>query len=128
MFQDASTLVTALCYNIKPGDEFISAKTSHLINSIIIKQNIQLPTDFLWKVVSWHVECLRKCSDIILPDILHNMQCILQSNPLAGHKVCMCIQSIILQKKKSPMFVSSEKHIKYKTYIELKTYFSLQNN
>ncbi|KOB75437.1 putative HEAT repeat containing 6 [Operophtera brumata] len=80
---DASTVVTALCHNIKPGDEFISAKTSHLINSILIKQNIQFPTDFLWKVVLWHVECLRKCSDIILPDILHNMQCILQANPLA---------------------------------------------
>ncbi|XP_049873203.1 HEAT repeat-containing protein 6 [Pectinophora gossypiella] len=83
---DATTLVTALCLNIKPVDEFLAAKTSHLMNSIVTKQNLQFDTDYLWKVISWHVQCLKKCSDVILPDILHNMQCILQYCPQAGIK------------------------------------------
>lgn len=87
-FQDASTLITALCLNIKPAEEFLAAKISHLINCILTKQNLQFDIDYMGKVISWHVECLRKCSDVILPDILHNMQCILQSSPQAGYKVC----------------------------------------
>lgn len=86
-FQDASTLVTALCLNIKPEDEFLAAKTSHLINCILTKQNLHFDVDYMGKVISWHVKCLKKCSDVILPDILHNMQCVLQSCPQAGHKV-----------------------------------------
>lgn len=69
-------------------DEFLAAKMSHLINSIITKQNIQFGSDYLWKVMSWHVECLKKCSEIVLPDILHSIQCILQLNVAAGTKVC----------------------------------------
>ncbi|XP_053609751.1 HEAT repeat-containing protein 6 [Plodia interpunctella] len=84
--QDATTLVTALSLNIRPADEFLAAKTSHLVNSIISKQNLQFEAEYLWKVISWHIQCLKKCSDIILPDILHNMQCILQISPLAGNK------------------------------------------
>lgn len=87
MLQDAASLVTALCLNIKPADEFLAAKTSHLFNSIVTKQNLQLGTDFLLKVISWHIECIKKCSTIILPDILYNLQCILQTNPQTGHKV-----------------------------------------
>ncbi|XP_075977882.1 HEAT repeat-containing protein 6 [Anticarsia gemmatalis] len=83
---DAAPLITALCLNVKPVDEFLAAKTSHLINSIISKQNLQFDTDYLWKVISWHVECLKKCSEIVLPDILHSIQCILHANPQASHK------------------------------------------
>lgn len=87
MLQDATSLMTALCLNIKPVDEFLAAKTSHLLNSMITKQNLQFGTDSLWKVISWHIECLRKCTDIVLPDIFHSLQCILQYNPQASHKV-----------------------------------------
>ncbi|XP_059052046.1 HEAT repeat-containing protein 6 [Achroia grisella] len=83
---DATALVTALCVNIKPVDEYLATKTSHLINSILTKQSLQFDSDYLWKVISWHISCIKKCSDIILPDILHNMQCILQINPQAGQK------------------------------------------
>ncbi|KAM3965313.1 HEAT repeat-containing protein 6 [Aphomia sociella] len=83
---DAGTLVTALCLNIKPMDDFLAAKTSHLINSLLTKQNLQFDSDYLAKVISWHIQCAKKCSDVVLPDILHNMQCILQMNPQAGHK------------------------------------------
>ncbi|CAB3261513.1 unnamed protein product [Arctia plantaginis] len=83
---DATTLITALCLNVKPVDEFLAAKTSHLINSIVTKQNVQFGPDYLWKVMSWHVECLKKCSEIVLPDILHSTQCILQFNVAAGSK------------------------------------------
>ncbi|KAL0883107.1 hypothetical protein ABMA27_016568 [Loxostege sticticalis] len=83
---DATTLVTALCVNVKPEDEFLAAKTSHLINSIITKQNLQFDLSYLAKVVIWYIDCLRKCSDIVLPDILHNLQCILQLSPQLGHK------------------------------------------
>ncbi|CAH0715508.1 unnamed protein product, partial [Brenthis ino] len=84
--QDAAALVTSLCVSIKPIDEFLAAKTSHLIQSIVTKQNIQFDSDYLWKVIAWHVDCIKKCSDIILPDILHNLQCILTINPLSGLK------------------------------------------
>ncbi|XP_026735223.1 HEAT repeat-containing protein 6 isoform X1 [Trichoplusia ni] len=83
---DAAAVITALCLNVKPIDEFLAAKTSHLLNSIITKQSLQFGSDYLWKVISWHVDCLRKCSDIVLPDILHSMQCILHYNPQASHK------------------------------------------
>ncbi|XP_047029951.1 HEAT repeat-containing protein 6 [Helicoverpa zea] len=83
---DAAALITALCLNVKPADEFLAAKASHLINSVITKQNLQFETDYLWKVISWHIECMRKCTDIVLPDILHSLQCILQSYPNASHK------------------------------------------
>ncbi|KAJ8722117.1 hypothetical protein PYW08_004519 [Mythimna loreyi] len=83
---DAATLITALCFNVKPGDDFLVAKTSHLINSIVTKQNLQFDAEYLWKVISWHIECLKQCTDIVLPDILHSLQCILQSNPQAGRK------------------------------------------
>ncbi|XP_026761719.2 HEAT repeat-containing protein 6 [Galleria mellonella] len=83
---DAEMLVTALCLSIKPIDEYLAAKTSHLINSVVTKQSLQFGSDYLWKVISWHINCIKKCSDIILPDILHNMQCILQLNPHAGQK------------------------------------------
>ncbi|CAG9786769.1 unnamed protein product [Diatraea saccharalis] len=83
---DASTLIIALCINVKPTDESLAAKASHLINSILSKQNLQFDLDFLCNVVSWHILCLKKCSDIIVPDILHNMQCILQVNPQLGIK------------------------------------------
>ncbi|KAL0838793.1 hypothetical protein ABMA28_016835 [Loxostege sticticalis] len=85
-YKDAATLVTALCVNVKPEDEFLAAKTSHLINSIITKQNLQFDLSYLAKVVIWYIDCLRKCSDIVLPDILHNLQCILQLSPQLGHK------------------------------------------
>ncbi|XP_023946380.1 HEAT repeat-containing protein 6 [Bicyclus anynana] len=84
--QDAAALITSLCVNIKPIDEFIAAKTSHLLNSIITKQNIHFDGDYLSKVVAWHIDCVKKCSDMILLDILHNMQCILQNNPHSGQK------------------------------------------
>ncbi|CAH2246737.1 jg8801 [Pararge aegeria aegeria] len=84
--QDATALITTLYGNIKPIDECLAAKTSHLMNSIITKQNIQFDSDYLSKVIAWHIDCTKKCSDMILPDILHNMQCILQSNPRSGQK------------------------------------------
>ncbi|XP_045773429.1 HEAT repeat-containing protein 6 isoform X1 [Maniola jurtina] len=84
--QDAAALITSLCVNIKPIDEVLAAKTSHLMNSIVTKQNIQFDSDYLTKVIAWHIDCIKKCSDIILPDILHNMQSILQSNPHSGQK------------------------------------------
>ncbi|KAL4715902.1 hypothetical protein ACJJTC_013202 [Scirpophaga incertulas] len=83
---DASTLLTALCVNVKPTHESLSAKASHLISSIITKQNLQFDVTYLGKVVTWYILCLNKCSDIIIPDILHNLQCILQANPLLAHK------------------------------------------
>lgn len=86
ILQDAATLMTALCLNVKPSDDFLAAKTSHLMNSIVTKQNLQFDADFLWKVISWHIDCLKQCSDIVLPDILHSLQCILQSNPQPSHK------------------------------------------
>ncbi|OWR52475.1 eg:34f3.4 protein [Danaus plexippus plexippus] len=85
--EDAAALVTSLCFNIKPVDEFLSTKTSHLINSLVTKQSLKFGYDFLFKVVAWHIECIKTCSDIILPDILHNLQCILQTNPQSGSKV-----------------------------------------
>lgn len=94
--QDAAAVITALCLNVKPIDDFLAAKTSHLLNSIITKQSLQFGSDYLWKVISWHVDCLRKCSDIVLPDILHSMQCILHYNPQASHKVCMSIVKITI--------------------------------
>ncbi|KAH9644896.1 hypothetical protein HF086_007984 [Spodoptera exigua] len=83
---DAATVVTALCLNVKPVDEFLAAKTSHLINSLITKQNLEFETDYLWKVISWHIECLKYCTDIVLPDILHSLQCIIELKPQATHK------------------------------------------
>ncbi|KAF9421110.1 hypothetical protein HW555_002822 [Spodoptera exigua] len=83
---DAATVVTALCLNVKPVDEFLAAKTSHLINSLIAKQNLEFETDYLWKVISWHIECLKYCTDIVLPDILHSLQCIIELKPQATHK------------------------------------------
>ncbi|CAK1580315.1 unnamed protein product [Parnassius mnemosyne] len=83
---EAGALINVLCFNVNPVDESLTAKTSHLINSILIKQNIQFSSEFLWKVISWHIECLKKCSEFILPDILHNLQCIMQSNLQATHK------------------------------------------
>ncbi|XP_028176593.1 HEAT repeat-containing protein 6 [Ostrinia furnacalis] len=84
--QDAATLITALCVNIKPEDEFLAAKTSHLLNSILSKQNLQFDVNYLEKVVTWYISCMKKCSDIVLPDILHNLQCILQLSPQLGQK------------------------------------------
>lgn len=72
---------------MKPADEFLAAKTSHLINSLITKQNLEFEADYLWKVISWHIECLKHCTDIVLPDILHSLQCIIELNPQATHKV-----------------------------------------
>ncbi|XP_035439500.2 HEAT repeat-containing protein 6 [Spodoptera frugiperda] len=83
---DAAAVVTALCLNVKPADEFLAAKTSHLINSLITKQNLEFEADYLWKVISWHIECLKHCTDIVLPDILHSLQCIIELNPQATHK------------------------------------------
>lgn len=84
--QDALTLITALCSNIIPTDGVLTAKTSHLINSIITKQNLQLDSDYVEKVLFWHIHCFKKCSDMVIPDLLHNIQCIIQLNPAAGQK------------------------------------------
>nr|XP_026499699.1 HEAT repeat-containing protein 6 isoform X1 [Vanessa tameamea]XP_026499700.1 HEAT repeat-containing protein 6 isoform X1 [Vanessa tameamea]XP_026499701.1 HEAT repeat-containing protein 6 isoform X2 [Vanessa tameamea] len=84
--QDAAALVTSLYVNIKPVDEFLAAKTSHLINNIVTKQNLQFTGEYLGNVIAWHIDCIKKCSDIILPDILHNLQCILHVNPQCGQK------------------------------------------
>lgn len=89
---DAATLVTALCLNVKPMDEFLAAKTSHLINSILTKQNLHFDIDYLRKVISWHLDCLKRCSEIVLPDILHSMQCMIQSNLPAS---CNFIEDLI---------------------------------
>ncbi|XP_045498148.1 HEAT repeat-containing protein 6 [Colias croceus] len=83
---DITSLLNVLCLYIKPVDEFISAKTSHLFNSVITKQNIPISNDHLGKVIAWHIECIKTCSDVVLPDILHNLQCILQVNVQAGYK------------------------------------------
>ncbi|XP_060803157.1 HEAT repeat-containing protein 6 [Amyelois transitella] len=91
---DSTVLVTALSLNIKPADELLAAKTSHLINSIITKQSLKFEAEYLWKVISWHIQCVKQCSDIILPDILHNMQCILKISPQAGKK---CIEELLGQ-------------------------------
>ncbi|XP_041979377.1 HEAT repeat-containing protein 6 isoform X1 [Aricia agestis] len=97
--QDANPLIIGLCVNIKPSDECLSAKTSHLICKIITKQNIQFPGDSISRAVGWHLQCLKTCSDIILPDILHNLQCILQYNPLSGTQIYLmaykCIISLL---------------------------------
>ncbi|XP_046965630.1 HEAT repeat-containing protein 6 isoform X1 [Vanessa cardui] len=82
--QDAAALVTSLYVNIKPVDEFLAAKTSHLINNIVTKQNLQFTGVYLGSVIAWHIDCIKKCSDIIIPDILHNLQCILHVNPQSG--------------------------------------------
>lgn len=79
--------MTSLCVNIKPIDELLAAKTSHLIKHLVTKQNIQFTSDYLWKVIAWHIDCIKKCSDLILPDILHNLQCILHMNSQSGQKV-----------------------------------------
>ncbi|XP_072949286.1 HEAT repeat-containing protein 6 [Epargyreus clarus] len=84
--QDVISLVSALCSNIRPIDEFLAAKSSHLINNMVTKQNIPFTRDYLWKAIAWHIDCLKTCSDIIMPDILHNMQSILQCDPIAGQK------------------------------------------
>ncbi|CAH0398322.1 unnamed protein product [Chilo suppressalis] len=81
---DASTLVTALYVNIKPTDVFLVAKVTHLINNILSKQNLRFDLNCLGKVVSWHILCLKESSDIIMPDILHNLQCLLQLNAELG--------------------------------------------
>ncbi|KAJ2949139.1 hypothetical protein O0L34_g6080 [Tuta absoluta] len=83
---DGTTLVTALCLNIKPEDDFLAAKASHLMSTLLTRQNLKFDTNYLWKVIAWHVHCLKQCSDVILLDIMHNMQCILQNNPQSGHK------------------------------------------
>ncbi|XP_050350439.1 HEAT repeat-containing protein 6 [Nymphalis io] len=86
---DAAALVTSLYVNIKPVDEFLSAKTSHLIKNIVTKQNLQFTGVYLENVIAWHIDCIKKCSDIILPDILHNLQCILHVYPQCGQKFAM---------------------------------------
>ncbi|XP_028039412.1 HEAT repeat-containing protein 6-like isoform X2 [Bombyx mandarina] len=83
---DATTLVTALCVNIKPTKDFLATKASHLMKSMIVKQNLQFSADNLSNVVAWHIECLKHISEIVVPDILHNLQCILQYNPQVGQK------------------------------------------
>lgn len=79
--------MTSLCVNIKPIDDLLVAKTSHLIKHLVTKQNIQFTSDYLTKVIAWHIDCIKKCSDLILPDILHNLQCILHMNSQSGQKV-----------------------------------------
>lgn len=89
LFQDGTTLITALCLAIKPIDESLATKTSHLINNIITKQNLTFSADYYKRVISWHIDCLRQCTDILLPDILHNLQCILQYQPQVSHMVSL---------------------------------------
>ncbi|CAG9102480.1 unnamed protein product [Plutella xylostella] len=84
---DATNLVSTLCRNIMPTDNLLTDKTSHLLNSIITKQNLQFNDDFLRNVLSWHMGCLKSCSIHILPDILYNTQCIIQYNPLAASPI-----------------------------------------
>ncbi|KAG7308603.1 hypothetical protein JYU34_005823 [Plutella xylostella] len=84
---DATNLVSTLCRSIMPTDNLLTDKTSHLLNSIITKQNLQFNDDFLRNVLSWHMGCLKSCSIHILPDILYNTQCIIQYNPLAASPI-----------------------------------------
>ncbi|XP_073955828.1 HEAT repeat-containing protein 6 [Choristoneura fumiferana] len=84
--QDAVIILTALCLNIKPMDDVLAAKTSHLIHSILTKQNLQFDSEYLQKVVFWHIQCLKMCSNMVISDILHSLQCVLQISPQAGQK------------------------------------------
>lgn len=83
---DALTVITPLWLFIKPVDEFLAAKTSHLIKNILTRQKLHFDLEYLSKVILWYIQCIRKCSDIILPDILHNLQCILNSYSQASCK------------------------------------------
>ncbi|CAK1551115.1 unnamed protein product [Leptosia nina] len=83
---DAALLLSTLCTHIKPSDEALSAKASHLINNITTKQIIPLSNEYICQVLLWHIDYMKRGSDMILPDILHNMQCILQSNTQNGQK------------------------------------------
>lgn len=82
-------ILNALCLNIKPMDDVLAAKASHFIYSILTKQSLQFDSEYLEKVVFWHIECLKMCSNMVTPDILHSLQCVLHISPQAGQKVCI---------------------------------------
>ncbi|XP_047511457.1 HEAT repeat-containing protein 6 isoform X2 [Pieris napi] len=105
---DAANLLKIICLYIKPAEEALAAKASHLMTNIVTKQIIPLSNEYLLQVVSWHLDCIKTGPDLILPDILHNMQCILHSHVHIGQKF---INELIGQKGLLFQYIDVENRI-----------------